>query len=64
MVSLEWAKLLNRQIPLNWHKELLNMTEDKAKKFATRFPQGPMELPKAPAKKKTPAKKKVAKKDK
>mgnify|MGYP003134078200 CR=1 FL=1 len=70
MVSLEWAKEnLGRAIPENWFPELLNMSEEKARMFALRFPRGSINLPepepvkKASPKKKAAPKKKVAKKE-
>lgn len=57
MVSLEWAASLGRAIPENWFPEVLNMTEDKCRRFALRFPHGSMTLPK---KAKKPAPKKAA----
>lgn len=64
MVSLEWAEEnLGRAIPENWYRELLAMSEEKARVFATRFPKGSMNLPK-PEPVKKPAPKKAARKTK
>ena len=61
MVSLEWAEEnLGRAIPENWYRELLAMSEEKARMFALRFPKGSMNLPK-PEPVKKPAKKSKAK---
>jgi hypothetical protein len=70
MVSLEWAASLGRAIPENWFPEVLNMTEEKARRFSKRFPAGRMVLPEPEVKKvekkvakKSPAKSKSAKKE-
>ena len=61
MVSLEWAsENLGRAIPENWYRELLAMSEDKARAFSQRFPRGSMNLPE-PEPVKKPAKKSKAK---
>jgi len=65
MVSLEWAASLGRAIPESWFPEVLNMTEDKCRRFSERFPHGSMSLPKKVKKsapKKTAPKKKAASK--
>ena len=61
MVSLEWAKEnLGRAIPENWFPELLNMSEEKARMFALRFPRGSINLPEPEPVKKASPKKKAA----
>ena len=60
MVSLEWAASLGRAIPENWFPEVLNMSEDKCRRCALRFPHGSMNLPKKAAPKKAAPKKKPA----
>ena len=63
MVSLEWAAGLGRAIPENWYSEVEQMSEEKCRQFAQRFPMGRMVLPE-PEKKviaKKPAKKSKAK---
>jgi hypothetical protein len=65
MVSLKWAAGLGHAIPESWFPEVLRMSEEKAQRFAKRFPRGQMMLPEAPKPvKKAAPKKKAAKKAK
>ncbi len=61
MVSLEWAAGLGRAIPENWYAEVEQMSEDKCRLFAQRFPMGRMILPE-PEKPEKPVKKAAPKK--